>query len=354
MTILLCVLVLLISIFLIITYAIFSGQDLTRFDKPVGESFGLDHEPCDEHDLVVASIHANNKAIEGLSPKQRLVVMREYLDSMSDGMSFSSTFIQTSANGIPAQWVVAPGADCNRRLLYIHGGAFTMGSPKGHRNITNNFSKITKAAVLAVDYRLMPEHSRKRGIEDCRQAYLWMLNNGPDGESKAEKVFVAGDSAGGNLTLQLIAWLRDNDLPQVDAAVALSPTTDATYSFLSVVNNEDSDPMLGAIFNQLNKLPHSMVLWLSFLGQRINPSSPLVSPVFDDLSNLPPTLVHVSLSEVLFDDARRYVNKAIEAGSPVKLQSWNHMVHVWHMFYPKLDGAVEAWDEIEKFIRDIG
>lgn len=337
---------------LAITYGLFKGQDLTPFDKPEGKVFGKNQQPCDEHDLVVASLQTSARELQGLNQKQRLAVMRDNMDSMSDGIEFPSSFTPVDAGGVAAEWVMAPGADPKRRLLYIHGGAFSMGSPKGHRTVTNKYSEIAKAAVLAIDYRLMPEHTRKNGIQDCRDAYQWMLENGPDGSGPAEKVWVSGDSAGGNLTLQLIAWARDNDIRQADAAIALSPTTDATYSSPSIKYNHGSDPMLGPLFSKLVKAPQFLVLWLSFLGQRIVPSSPLVSPVFGDLSNLPPTLVHASHAEVLFDDAKRYVNKAVAAGSPVKLQSWEHMVHVWHIFYPKLEGARDAWDEIERFIAE--
>ena len=347
------VVVLFVFVVIGITYGVLKGQDLTPFDKPEGKVFGKDSDPCDEHDVVVASLQTSAQAIEGLGQKQRLAVMRENMDSMSDGIEFTSSFTPVDAGGVPAQWVIAPGANPERRLLYIHGGAFSMGSPKSHRTITSKYSEIANAAVLAIDYRLMPEHPRKCGIEDCHTAYQWLLENGPQGAKTAERVFVSGDSAGGNLTLELIAWARDNDIRQVDAAIALSPTTDATYSSPSVTQNLATDPVLGPMFGRLAKAPRFLILWLSFLGQRIVPSSSVVSPVFGDLSNLPPTLVHASHAEVLFDDAKRYVNKAVAAGSPAKLQSWEHMVHVWHIFYPKLDGACAAWDEIERFINNL-
>jgi acetyl esterase/lipase len=90
------------------------------------------------------------------------------------------------------------------------------------------------------------------------------------------------------------------------------------------------------------------------MQSRISPKSPVISPVYGDLSRLPPTLVHASEAELLFDDARRYVNRAVAAGSPARLQSWAHMVHVWHMFYPQLQEACDAWDEIGRFIEEVG
>ncbi|MDH4041148.1 MAG: alpha/beta hydrolase, partial [Gammaproteobacteria bacterium] len=207
---------------------------------------------------------------------------------------------------------------------------------------------------LAIDYRLMPEHRRMAGIQDCRTAYSWILANGPEGPGPAERLYVAGDSAGGNLTLSLIAWVRDQGIRQPDAAVAFSPATDTTFASPTVRRNMDSDAMLGPMFRDLARVPVPLLWWFSWLQARISPSNPVVSPVFGDLSGLPPTLVQVSEAEILYGDAIRYVNRAVAAGSPARLQSWPHMVHVWQMFYPRLTEAREAWDEVGKFIAEAG
>lgn len=229
-----------------------------------------------------------------------------------------------------------------------------MGSPRSHRNITNRFSEIAGCAVLAIDYRLMPEHSRGAGIEDCRKAYEWMLSNGPEGPSAAEKVYIAGDSAGGNLSLMMSAWSRDHGSRKADAIVALSPVTDMTLGSPSMKDNIETDAMLGPMFRGMAKIPRSLLLWMGFFQNRTTPANPVLSPVFRNLDNLPPTLVQASEAEMLFDDGRRYVNRAVSHGSPAKLQTWQHVVHVWHMFYPQLPEAAEAWDEIEKFMQEVG
>lgn len=329
------------------------GPDLRQFDAPPGERFSGAVEPSDEHDMVVASLAVNSGPLRQASRRERLTLMREYMENMAEGLDLAATFTPVEAGGVPAEWVVAPGADASRRVLYIHGGAFMMGSPRSHRNITNRFSEVSGAAVLAIDYRLMPEHRRIAGIEDCRRSYTWMLANGPDGSGPASKVYVAGDSAGGNLTLSLIAWVRDQAIQQPDAAVAFSPTTDQTFSSPTVLRNMDSDAMLGPVFRDLAKIPRPLLWWFGWLQSRIAPSSPLVSPLFGDLSGLPPTLVQASEAEILHGDAVRYANRAIAAGSPARLQSWPHMVHVWQMFYPQLTEAREAWDEVGKFIAEI-
>ena len=235
-------------------------------------------------------------------------------------------------------------------MLYIHGGGFVLGSPKSHRTLTHRFSALTGAAVLAVDYRLMPEHSRMAGIEDCRNAYRWMLENGPHGPEPARVVFIAGDSAGGNLTLSLVAWVRDQGLRQPDAAVALSPLTDSTLGSPSLKANQRTDAMLGPLLGPLTRVPRVLLLWASWFQNRVNPRNPLVSPVFGDLSGLPPVLIHASEAEMLIDDCRRYVNRARAAGSPVALQTWHHVVHVWHIFNPELAEAREALAHIGRFL----
>lgn len=336
----------------VITVFFLRGPNLSQFDAPPGQRFPGVPE-SDEHDAVLASLAVNSGPIQRAPRSKRLALMREYMDNMSSGLKLASSIHAVDASGVPAEWVIAPGADTSRRVLYIHGGAFTMGSPRSHRNITNRFSEVSGAAVLAIDYRMMPENSRMAGIEDCRRAYLWMLANGPAGPAEASKVYVAGDSAGGNLTLSLIAWVRDQAIRQPNAAVAFSPTTDATFSSPTILRNMESDAMLGPLFRDLAKVPVSLLLWFGWFQARIRPSSPVVSPVFGDLSGLPPTLLQVSEAEILYGDSVRYVNRAVAAGTPARLQSWPRMVHVWQFFYPQLTEACEAWDEVGKFIAEL-
>ncbi len=344
---------LVVAIFVSITKFHLQGEDLRRFDGPAGQSFDAGHEPSDEHDTVVASLGVGVAPIRRAPRRQRMQLMREYMDNISAGLDLPATFSTVDAGGVPAEWVIASGADPARRTLYIHGGAFVMGSPRSHRNITSRFSEVSGSAVLAIDYRLMPEHSRLACVEDCRTAYRWLMDNGPGGAAPAERLYVAGDSAGGNLTLSLIAWVRDQRLRQPDAAVALSPATDSTMASPSLERNMETDAMLGPMFRGLAKVPRAVLLWMAWIQSRVSPANPVVSPVYGDLSGLPPVLVHASEAEMLFDDARRYVNRAAAAGSPATLQSWAHVVHVWHMFYPQLSEARQAWDEIGNFIAGI-
>lgn len=277
---------------------------------------------------------------------------REAFDTINDGHEHNSEFLPVDAGGVAAEWVIAPGADKSRRVLYIHGGGFVVGSPKSHRTITNKFSEITGCAVLAIDYRLMPEHHHKDCVDDCRTAYRWILENGPDGPGEIRQLFMGGDSAGGNLTLSLIAWIRDNKLRAPEAVVALSPLTDITFTGASLRGNMDTDIMLKPFMKALNKLPQFVKSWYVFWTYKVRPCNPLASPLLGDLSNLPPTLVQASEAEMLLDDARRYVYKACASGSPAKLQTWTGMVHIWQIFDPQIPEAVEAWVEIGKFLEN--
>lgn len=342
------VLLLLLGVWLVARFYL-SGPDLSALARDTGEHFAS-AQPSPQHLEVVASLGKMPKLLEGVSYRQRTPTLRKYMDEMFADRAFNVVFTAIDAGGVPAEWVRAPGSDGTRRLLYIHGGAWIVGSPRSHRTITSRLAELSGGVVLAIDYRLMPENRRIAGIEDCRTAYRWMLANGPDGAAPASAVFVAGDSAGGNLTLSLINWVRDQGLRAPDAAVALSPATDATMSGPSVRTNLHSDVMLGPLFGNLAKVPAALLLWGGWANTRINPRDPVVSPLFADLSRLPPVLVQASTAEMLYDDARRYVNRAQAAGSPVKLQSWDHMVHVWQIFNPQLPEANQALEEIGKFL----
>jgi monoterpene epsilon-lactone hydrolase len=328
-----------------------SGADVSRFDSPKLPPIGRREGRSPQADDVLKQLASFVPAAANVPRRERLPRMRALMDQMGEGVELGGVrIVPVSAAGIAAEWIVDPHAQPGRRLLYLHGGAFTMGSPKSHRAITANMSREARAAVLVIDYRLMPEHRRRDGIEDCQNAYRWILDNGPDGEKgPPTALFVAGDSAGGNLTLMLIAWVRDQGLRQADGAVALSPATDSTMVSPSLRRNVATDAMLGPMFGPMTRIPHAVLLLFSWLNARINPSDPVVSPLYGDLSRLPPTLIHASESEMLIDDARRYTNKATAAGSAVTLQTWAGMVHVWHMFVVTLPEAQQAFREIGEF-----
>jgi len=308
----------------------------------------LDAAESSEHAAIAKTIANDMENPPSEKGRQLILLMRKQLNERGESTKIDSEVRPVDVDGVRAEWVIAPNVIPGHRLLYIHGGAYVMGSPKSHRPIASRFSEATKAAVLSIDYRLMPESKRIDGIEDCRNAYQWIMENGPDGPSQVRKLIVAGDSSGGNMVLSIIAWARDQGLRAADAVVALSPQTDVTLSSPSLRTNVDTDIMQGKSFGPVVRLPHPVSLWVMYLMHGVNPSDPTVSPLLGDLSNLPPTLLQASEAEMFLDDSVRYANKATAQGSVVVVQTWPSTMHAWHAFdAPESD---EAFEKIKEFI----
>jgi len=331
------------------TFLLFRVKDLSQFDGGEWAIKEVARNPA--HDEVLARIKDMGRASKGLKGKARLMALRNHLDSLGEEVEIESEIRHTQHPR--GEWVIAPGADTRRRVLYIHGGAWAAGSPRSHRAITDRFSRLANAAVFALDYRLMPEHRFMDGIRDCQQAYTWLLANGPDGEAKAEFLVVAGDSAGGSHTLSLIAWIRDNGIRPPNAAVALSPSTDLTLTAPSNRDNIRTDPLLGPVFGGLSKIPLPVLWWGTLAAFRTSPTNPIASPLRGNLHDLPPVLIHASTTEMLLDNSARYTAKAKAEGSPVELHTWQNMVHVWHIFTPLLPEAEEAFEDIREFLKRV-
>lgn len=339
-------------------FLVLRKDPLAQFDTPLGQPLLLDNKADQvtsdkalEHiNQRLRSSRANNTS---LSLHQRVPIIRQVMEEFfaADEKNCVSHFTPVKAGNVSAEWVVAPNVDStnNRRLLYIHGGAFFAGSPKSHRVITSKLSEISGCSVLSIDYRLMPEHSRMAGVDDCREAYQWLLDNGPQGPKPASTLFVAGDSAGGNLTLSLLAWARDAGHRAPNAAVAFSPVTDLRMQSPSIRDNLQSDIMLKPLAHRIAKLPRAVLSISARLLARHNTKDPVVSPLLGDLSGLPAILVLASEQEILRDDGRRYVNKAVAAGTDATLICGQNMPHVWPIFYPHLPEARLAFDRIEAF-----
>ena len=331
------------------TLLLFRLEDLShleRDDYPVSNA-----TPSEANREVMGRIRELGQSSKGLRGRARLMALRKHMDGLSEGLELISEF--RHCDSPLGEWVLAPDYDTRRRILYIHGGAWAAGSPRSHRAITDRLSRKTGAAVFSVDYRLMPENRFMDGVRDCRQAYTWLLKHGPEGAEPADFMMVAGDSAGGSHTLGLIAWIRDNGLRQADAAIAFSPSTDLTLTAPSNRSNIGTDPLLGPVFGGLSKIPLPVIWWATLAAFRVSPTSPVASPLRGDLKNLPPTLIQVSDTEMLLDNARRYAARARAAGSPVTLHTWPGMVHVWQIFVPLLPEAEEAFDDINAFLEQL-
>lgn len=246
------------------------------------------------------------------------------------------------AGGVKAEWVIADNAKPDHRLMYIHGGSWISGSPKGYRGLTSRISRATGCAVLSVDYRLAPEHQFPAGLHDCCDAYEWMLGNGPEGAAAAKKTVICGDSAGGNLALSAVLRLQDLGVPAPNAVVSISPAVDFTASSPSIKTRADRDPIIHpAIFEALQKL---------YLPSGQDIRDPYLSPLFGDLSQFPPLLLQVGDAEVLLDESTRMAEKAKLQGCDVSLEVWDEMPHVFQGFAPFLPEANRAIESIGNFV----
>jgi epsilon-lactone hydrolase len=246
--------------------------------------------------------------------------------------------IRLKIGKIPCEWVLAPNADPDLRLLYLHGGGWVSGSGGNYLPLAADISAAARCAVLLPDYRLAPEHPFPAGLEDCVAAHDWLIGNGPSGPGPAKATFIAGDSAGGNLTLATLLALRDRKRPLPAGSIALSAATDFTLASESLKTVHD--PIISA-----RTMPEFRVRYLD----KTDPRTPLASPVFGDYRGIPPLLIQVGEHEMLRDDSIRVAKKARSDGIPVKLEVWPGMVHVFQI--RRLPESREAIEHIADFMR---
>jgi len=242
------------------------------------------------------------------------------------------------AGGVSAEWVTAPGAADDKVILYLHGGGYVMGSINTHREMISRLSRAASARALAIDYRLAPEHPQPAAVEDSTAAYRWLVSTGVD----PARLVIAGDSAGGGLTVATLVALRDAGDPLPAAAVCLSPWVDLECLGESMTTKVEVDPMVqreGALEGAK-----------AYLGDA-HPRTPLAAPLYADLTGLPPLLIQVGTAEVLLDDSTRLAEHARSAGMEVILEPWDDMIHVWQFFAAMLPEGQQAIDRIGGFIR---
>lgn len=274
-------------------------------------------------------------------PKRREII-DDYFRVDGEVPTIDATVTPVQAGDIPMEWVCADNADPNCRILYIHGGSWISGTLEGYRSLASLISRASGASVLLVDYRLAPENKFPAGLNDCVSAWRWMLDNGPVAASNAEKVFICGDSAGGNLTLASYLSIKEQGLKVPHGLVALSPATDFTGSSPSLQTHGDRDPIIHALVYQALR-----PIYL----ENDDIENPLVSPIFGDYHHAPPLLVQVGDAEVLLDDSVRLVEHARTQGVEVTIQIWNDMPHVFQGFAPDLPEATDAIESIGKFVK---
>ena len=243
-----------------------------------------------------------------------------------------------NAGGVKAEWITANNAASDRVIMYLHGGGYVMGSIDTHRELVARLSKAAQARGLALDYRLAPENLFPAAVDDSVAAYRWLLAQG----YKPGRIVIAGDSAGGGLTVATLLALRDLGVSAPAAGVCISPWVDFEAAGESMTSRAAQDPLVS----------REMILNIAkmYVGENGNLRDPLAAPINAHLNNLPPLLIQVGDAETLLDDSTRLAARAKQADVDVTLQIWDEMPHVWHLAAPILPEGQEAIDKIGKFV----
>ncbi len=261
---------------------------------------------------------------------------RRYLDSIIISPRISkfevTDLVQREFRG---SWVIPENAESGLSVLYLHGGGYSF-YPKAYAYFIALVAQAAQSKTFALDYRLAPEHRFPAQLEDALKAYRWLLENG----TSPENLIVAGDSAGGNLTLALLLAARDAKVPLPALAVVLSPATGFQDERPVIAAKQDCDWINTRIFEQWTN-------WFCDSSQRRNP---LVSPVLADLRGLPPIYIQAGRDELLFDSIRVFTDRATSQGADVVLESWDYMNHVFQMFGPDVPQSAEALRRIGEVI----
>ena len=241
-----------------------------------------------------------------------------------------------STANVKGEWVKAQGVRADSVLLYLHGGAYIFCSPRSHRHLVAAISEATNSAAFALDYRLAPEHPFPAAVEDSVSTYRWLLDQG----FAPNRITIAGDSAGGGLTIATMLSLRDAGLPLPAAGICISPWVDLTLAGASYTANAEAiatrDRLAGYAELYMNEL---------------DPRHPLASPIFGNLTDLPPLLIQVGAAEPFYDDSIALDAIAKASGVETNLEIWPEMIHVWHYFYPMLTEGRQAITRIGEFVK---
>jgi acetyl esterase/lipase len=265
------------------------------------------------------------------APQPTIAERRAGMDAFGDLGSLPPGCLHEpmTANGVKCERVAPGGVVDGRRILYLHGGGYVLGSPRSHRPLVARFADTAHAVAIAPDYRLGPEHKFPAAVEDAVAVWRWMLDDG----AEPEKAIIAGDSAGGGLTLATALKLKAEGLPLPAGLFVISPWADLTQSHATYQSKAGDDPMItGELLNGMAA---------EYLGGA-DALDPLASPVFGDFAGLPPLLIHVGSEEALLGDSLTLAERAGHARVEVRLEIWPEMIHVWHMFGGQLGAARKA------------
>jgi len=239
---------------------------------------------------------------------------------------------------VPGEWVKRRDGQSAGTMLYLHGGGYSFCSPVTHRPMTTFFARRLPGKLFVPDYRLAPEHPFPAALEDAKACYDWLLEQG----TAPADIVVAGDSAGGGLTLALLLALRDENKPLPAAAALLSPYTDVAATGASLdLNSKTCAMFTGDLIRGAGD---------GYTGTQ-DPKHPLISPVYASYEGLPPLIIHASASECLLDDSTRVAHRAQTAGVNVEFEIWDGLPHVWHIFHQVLPEGRQASEKVTAFLR---
>lgn len=239
--------------------------------------------------------------------------------------------------GLKTEWLIPENSPTDKAILYVHGGGYVSGSCSDHRNFVSKFAKFTGVKCLMYEYRLAPEHPFPAALDDSVKMYNYLLDSG----YKPENIIIAGESAGGGLTLALLLALKEKKISQPKAAVAISPWTDLTCSSESYKTK-----------NKLSPAPlNSWFVFSKHYTGKNTANQPLISPLFGNPEGLPPIFINSGESDELFEDGEKFAQKAVKAGVDITFRKGAGMIHCYPLLAPMFPEATEAMNEIVHFIR---
>ena len=267
--------------------------------------------------------------------------LRQESDSREDNslLPAGTSFAGVEMNGTPGEWIDVPGARADRVVFFIHGGGYYRGNVSSTRSAAAEMGRACRARALSIGYRKAPEHPFPAAIDDVLAGYQGLLATGVS----SSQVVVGGISAGGGLTAALLLALKRDGGAMPAGAVPISPWLDLTQTAETYTSKADADPSISKDY-----LDRMAGYYLGGADAR----TPLASPLFGDLTDLPPQLVQVGAAETLMDDSVAYARALGEADSPVSLEIYPGAVHGWHMS-PHLPETQQAMRSIGSFFDDV-
>lgn len=291
--------------------------------------------PDTDREIIRQSLEKPDEPDTRPYPEQRLE-WEDYAreQPIPDGV----TITEQPHNDIYCELVEYEVEDKSSLILYLHGGGFVSGSCLTHRQLGAHLSKACGIPVLLAEYRLAPEHRFPAGLNDAVAVYRDLIKS----DYQPSKIILAGDSAGGGLVASTLLKLRDEKTPLPKAGILISPWLDLMVTGESLATQRDNDPLITEPDLKYTARQYADESQLQ---------DPLVSPLYADLQNLPPMLIHVGEHEILQSDSVRFAEKATSSGVDVTLKIWDEMWHVFHATAPDLTEANQALDEIGAYLK---